>query len=159
MTMNILRRPAPTLPTRPGPHLPALWEPSRFLNELVAWDPFRTMTPFAEETFAFNPAFEVKETPESFVFRADLPGLKESDVEIALDGDRLIIKGKRAEEKRDEGTTYYAYERTFGSFTRSFTLPSNVDAGRAKADLKEGVLTLSMPKKPESKPRTIAISR
>lgn len=79
--------------------------------------------------------------------------------DAGLDGDRLVIKGKREEERRDEGTTYYAFERSFGSFTRAFTLPSNVDASKAKAELKEGVLMLNIPKKPESKPRTIAIAR
>lgn len=160
--MNILRRPAPPSPPRPSAlatHTPAVWDPVHLFNEFFTGDPFRAMTPFAEASFAFNPAFEVKETPESFVFKADLPGLKEGDVEVSLAGDRLVIKGKREEEKRDEGTTYYAFERSFGSFTRAFTLPSNVDVDKARADLKEGVLTLNIPKKPESKPRSIAITR
>lgn len=161
--MNILRRSAPTSPARPATsaatQVPAVWDPTRLLSEFFTWDPFRTMAPFADATFAFNPAFEVKETPESFLFKADLPGMKEGDVEIALSGDRLVIKGNREEEKRDESTTFYAFERSFGSFTRAFTLPSNVDADKAKAELKDGVLTLNVPKKPESKPRTIAVTR
>src|SRR4051794_17660968 len=97
-----------------------------------AWDPFRMMQELLEgnlpawnETrqLAFAPTFEVKETRDSYVFKADLPGVKESDLEISLTNNRLVVGGKRDAEQREESDKFYAYERSFGSFSRAFTLP------------------------------------
>ncbi|HEX8110789.1 MAG TPA: Hsp20/alpha crystallin family protein [Kofleriaceae bacterium] len=133
-------------------------EPFRWL---LRWDPFREMTPswFGEppvET-TFFPAFEVKENKESFLFKADLPGVKEQDVEIKLAGDRLTISGKREAEREDKNDTYYAYERSFGSFLRTFTLPEGFDGDHVQAELKDGVLTVVVPKKAAAQAKTIAI--
>ncbi len=133
------------------------WEPFRALRELMNWDPFRTMAPITYEGSAFNPGFEVKETKDAYMFKADLPGVKESDIEVSLTGNRLTVEGKREAEKREEGETFFAYERSYGSFTRAFTLPEGIDAEHMRADLKDGVLTIALPKKPEAKPRKIAI--
>jgi len=110
-----------------------------------------------EETGAFVPTFDVKETKDSFVFRADLPGVKDSDVDISLTGNRLTISGRRQEENKEEGEQFYAYERSYGSFSRSFTLPEGIDAEHVQADLKDGVLTVVLPKKPEVQPKRIAL--
>jgi HSP20 family protein len=127
------------------------WEPFR-----AGWDPFRQMTPFFAEA-GFVPHFEVKETKDAYVFKADLPGLKESDFDISLSGNILTISGKREAEHKEESETYYAYERSYGNFSRSFTLPEAADADHVKAELKEGVLTLWLPKKPEMQPRKISV--
>ena len=125
------------------------------------WDPFRQMVPFypgEEQPVRFTPDFEVKETKEGFVFKADLPGLKEKDLEITMTGNRLTISGKREAEMEEKTDTYYACERSYGSFTRAFTLPEGTDAGNhSRAELKEGVLTLLLPKKPELQPRRIEL--
>jgi HSP20 family protein len=130
-----------------------------------AWDPFQMMREFfrAEPMFplraqdAFTPRFDVKETEEGYVFQADLPGVKEPDLKVAVEGNRLTITGKREEERRKETDTYYTYERSFGSFMRAFTLPETADAGKAQAELKEGVLTLKLPKKPEIQAKQITV--
>jgi HSP20 family protein len=104
----------------------------------------------------FNPAFEVKETKDGYIFKADVPGVLERDLEITLQANRLTITGKRESEETKKDDTFYAYERTFGSFTRTFTLPEGADAEHVKAELKEGVLTLQIPKTEEAQPKKIA---
>lgn len=138
-------------------------DPFRLMDQMLRWDPFRgvdpfrAMTPIAEER-AFLPAFEVKESKDGFVFKADLPGVKEADLDIRVNGNLLTVAGKRDEEQREEGATWYAYERNYGTFSRSFTLPDSADTDHITADLKEGVLTLILPKKPELQPRKININ-
>ncbi|MFN7135345.1 MAG: Hsp20/alpha crystallin family protein, partial [Myxococcales bacterium] len=105
----------------------------------------------------FVPRFEVKETKDGYVFKADLPGVDEKDVDVSLTGNRLTISGRREAEERKEGETYFAYERSFGSFSRTFTLPEGVDTEHVDAELKNGVLTIQLGKRAEMKPRKIAL--
>jgi len=138
-------------------------EPARFLDpyemmrELMQWDPFRELGPVAPHVMGFVPTFDVKETQDGYVFKADLPGIKEKELDISLTGSRLTVSGKREEEKKEEGERFYAYERSYGSFSRSFTLPEGVDPDSVQAELKEGVLTLSIAKKPEVKAKKIEL--
>jgi HSP20 family protein len=126
---------------------------------MMGRDPFREMVPFfPEERMALTPAFEVKETKDGYYFKADVPGVKESDLEVSLTGTRLTISGKRDAEKEDKGDAFYTYERSYGSFTRIFTLPEGIDTTAMHATLKEGVLSIVVPKKPESQPKKIPIS-
>jgi HSP20 family protein len=123
------------------------WDPFRTMRELLRWDPFREMTPiFSSEIPAYSPAFEVKETKDSFVFKADVPGVKEQDLEVTTTGNRLTVTGKRQSEKEEKEDNYYAFERSYGSFTRSFTLPEQADTANVHADLKGGELTVVIPK-------------
>jgi HSP20 family protein len=133
------------------------WEPFRSLQELMGWDPFREMAPLGWEPAAFVASFEVKETKDAYLFKADVPGMKESDIEVSLTGNRLTVQGKREAEKREENETYFACERSYGSFVRAFTVPDGVDADGMRADLKDGVLTIMLPKRPEAKPKKIPI--
>ena len=127
----------------------------------MRWDPFREMAPFwpgEEQPARFAPDFEVKETKAGFVFKADVPGVKEKDLEITMTGNRLTINGKRDADVEERTDTYYAWERSYGTFTRAFTLPEGTDGGEhIRADLNEGVLTLVLPKKAELQPRRIAV--
>jgi HSP20 family protein len=131
------------------------------MEDLLGWDPFRTMAPMMGREpmyeLGFAPSFEVKETRDAYVFKADLPGVKEGDLEISMSGNTLTISGKREATEREEGDTWYAYERSYGNFSRTFTLPEGADADHAVAELREGVLTLTVPKRPESQPRKIAV--
>lgn len=144
---------------KPASSLVREWEPFRAFRELLRWDPFATMAPGAwgAELAGFAPDFDVKETKDAFVFKADLPGVKESDLDVRLTQNRLTIAGKRESEKTDKGETYYTYERSSGSFSRTFTLPEGVDADKIKAELKNGVLTVELPKPPELQPKKVEV--
>jgi HSP20 family protein len=134
------------------------WEGIRTMRDLLNWDPFREMAPFVAQLPAgFVPSFEIKETKEAYVFKADVPGIKESDLDVTLTGNRLTVSGKREAEKQEQTDTYYAYERSYGDFARSFTLPEGVDANSVNAELNQGVLTLSIKKTPEAQPKKIAV--
>jgi HSP20 family protein len=138
-------------------------DPFRMIRDLFRWDPFREMAPTwptAEGPLAgFSPAFELKEAKDAYSFKADLPGIKDGDVQVTLTGNRLTIGGKREAEHEDRNDTYYAYERSYGSFTRAFTLPDGIDAEHVRADLKDGVLTVVVPKRPEAQTRTIPLQK
>lgn len=136
------------------------WDPARIMRSLLSWDPFREMAPFAlEQPMAgFAPAFEVKETKDGYLFKADLPGVKQQDIEVSYTGNRLTVSGKREAEKQEKTDTYYTYERSYGTFTRAFTLPEGVDPNRIHADLRDGVLTIDVPKTAEAQPKKIAVS-
>ena len=134
------------------------WDPFRLARALLRFDPFRGIGPMlAEGATSFMPAFEVKETKEGFLFKGDLPGVKESDVEITLTGNRLSIGGKREAEKEEKTETYYSCERSYGSFTRAFTLPEGVDAAKVHAELKNGVLTVFVPHGAHTQPKKITV--
>jgi HSP20 family protein len=127
----------------------------------VHWDPFREMAPSStgEDFLArFAPAFEIKETKDGFVFKADLPGFKEKDIEITMTGNRLTVSGKREAEKEETTDTFYARECCYGAFTRAFTLPEGTDGNdNIRAELTSGVLTLHLPKRPELQPKRIEV--
>jgi HSP20 family protein len=155
--LNIIRR----APTEKAAIAPAgNWEPFRVMRDLLHLDPFRELTTLVappEWVSGFAPDFEVKETKDSYVFRADLPGVQEKDVEIALLGNRLTVSGKRESEVEEKGETFFICERSYGAFTRAFTLPEGVDPTHVTAALNVGVLTIVLPKLPEAQPRKIEI--
>jgi HSP20 family protein len=138
---------------------PSRLDPFELMRDLVRWDPFAELGTVAERELTFAPSFEVKETKDAYVFKADLPGVKDEDLDLSLTGNRLTITGKREEEKREEGDRFYAFERSYGTFSRSFTLPEGVDIEHAAAELKNGVLTVSLAKKPEVKPKKIEVRK
>ncbi len=143
----------------PARSLARAWEPFHAMRDLLRWDPFGEMLPSLSklEAAAFSPDFDVKETKESFVFTADMPGVKESDLEVRLIQNRLSISGKRESEKVEKTDQFYAAERSYGSFARAFTLPDGILADKIQAELKGGVFTLSIPKKPEAQPKKIEV--
>ena len=130
-------------------------DPYSLARELLGWDPFFGGRPAS----AFSPAFEVKETNDSFVLKADLPGVDEKDLDVAVHNGVLTVSGSRQAEERKDGESFALYERQYGSFTRSFALPDMADGERIDAQLINGVLHLTIPKKAEAKPRKIAIKR
>jgi HSP20 family protein len=130
-------------------------DPFAMARELLSWDPFFSGRPVT----AFAPAFEVKETSDSFVLKADLPGVTESDIDISVHNNTLTVSGSRQAEERKEGESYALYERQFGSFSRSFALPEMADGERIEANLQHGVLTLTIGKKAEAKPRKIQLKK
>jgi len=143
----------------PGRSLAHAWEPFRAMRDLLRWDPFGEMLPSLNglEAAAFSPDFDIKETKEGFVFTADMPGVKESDLDVRLTQNRLTISGKRESEKIEKNDQFYAAERSYGSFTRAFTLPDGILSDKIHAELKGGVLTLAIPKKLEAQPKKIEV--
>ncbi len=139
------------------------WDPFQRMQELMGWDPFEVMNQWLtgagarEGGLTFVPAFEVKETKDAFIFKADLPGVEEKDIEITLTGNRLTVGGHREAEERHEGESYYSVERSYGSFSRSFTLPEDADAETIDAKYDKGVLTVTVPKSPAAKPRKVQV--
>jgi HSP20 family protein len=135
-------------------------EPFRLMHELMAWDPFadaRVAT--RRELAGFAPRFDVHEEQDHYVFTADMPGVEEKDLEITLTGNRLTVAGTRAAEERQGADGYHLIERSYGSFRRTFTLPDGTDPERCQAELKDGVLRVSVGKKPEHQPRKIALKK
>ncbi|HKX84283.1 MAG TPA: Hsp20/alpha crystallin family protein, partial [Pyrinomonadaceae bacterium] len=143
---------------------------------LVKYDPFRELRTIQDEMTrlftglapvgldrdevrygAWNPSVDIYEEKDHLVMEAELPGLKRDDFELTIENNTVTLKGDRKFEKKTEGDSYHRVERSFGSFTRSFTLPQNVTADGAKADFEDGVLRVTFPKREESKARKIEI--
>lgn len=105
------------------------------------------------------PAVNVEETSDQLVLTAELPGLRREDVELEVENNILTIRGEKTAEREegDENRRYHVWERRYGSFQRSFTLPRTVRADEISAEFKDGILQVSMPKAPEAKSRRIEI--
>lgn len=131
-------------------------DPFRIMDALLGGEVFQGFDSW-NTARAFAPTFEVKETKDAYVFKADLPGLADKDVQIHMTGNVLTVAGERKQENVQEGERYFAIERGYGQFSRSFSLPDGTDAENVTADMKDGVLTLRVPKKPEVQARRITI--
>lgn len=129
-------------------------DPFAFARDLFAMD-------FGDQRSAatFAPTFEVKETADAFVVRADVPGVKEENIDVSFHNGVLSIAGVRVPDERKEGEAFFVYERQYGSFSRSFSLPETADAEKIDAKLEHGVLFVSVGKRPEAKPKKISLSK
>jgi len=133
-----------------------IWPEAAGLFESLFKDfPFGGLQPAKESGM---PAVDVLEKDGNLVLRAELPGMEEKDFELKLDGNVLTLRGERKFEEKDEKDNYRRIESFYGSFSRSFTLPETADRDKIKADYKNGVLTVTVPQKPELKPREIPVS-
>jgi HSP20 family protein len=120
------------------------WRP--FGRSLFATEPlFRR-----ELTMPSVPAVDVAESEKAYEVTAELPGMDEKNVEVKVANGILTIKGEKQEEKEEKKKDYYLHERNFGSFERSFGIPESVEADKIEASFKKGVLTVTLPKKPEA---------
>jgi HSP20 family protein len=135
------------------------FDPFQLLRDMMTWDPFRQLAPFRQgaQEGLFAPQFEVKETKDAYIFKADTPGVEEADLDISLTGSRLVVSGRREAEQRQEGETFFAYERSYGTFSRSFTLPEGIDPDHVEAELKNGVLMIKVPKHAEHQAKKISL--
>jgi HSP20 family protein len=106
---------------------------------------------------AWAPAVDIYEKGTDVVLKAELPGLDPKDVDIRIENNVLTLKGERKIEDEIKQENYHRVERSYGSFTRSFTLPSTVDTTNVKADYKDGVLRITLPKREEAKPKQIQV--
>ncbi len=106
---------------------------------------------------AWSPLCDIYEDDESIQVKAELPGVDRNDIDIQVENNVLTLKGERKRDREVKSDNVYRTERFYGSFTRSFTLPVSVDSTRIKAEYREGVLHLTLPKAEEAKPRKIKI--
>ena len=138
------------------------------------WDPFRELEemstrlnrlfgrPFAglQENltgFDWTPSIDVSETPTSYLVKAELPGVKKDDVHVEFDDGVLTVEGERRQEKEEKGKRFHKVERAYGKFVRRFALPTEVDGVHAKAEFKDGVLQVHLPKTATAKAKAIEV--
>jgi HSP20 family protein len=107
---------------------------------------------------AWAPAVDIYETENELVLKADLPDINEKDLDVRVENNMLTIRGERKFEQKVKEENYLRIERTYGSFSRSFSLPNTVSTENIKAEYKNGVLTVEMPKRAESKPKQVKIN-
>jgi len=108
-------------------------------------------------TGAWMPAVDIRETADGLIFHAELPGMTKDDIELTLENNVLTLKGERKFERDEERESYHRIERGYGTFTRTFALPSNVRTDDVKASFENGMLTVELPKVEEAKPRRVQI--
>lgn len=131
-------------------------EVSRFFEDF--FNDFPVMASAPARTEGWIPAVDILEKEGNLILRAELPGVNEKDIDIKLEGNVLTLKGERKLESEEKKHNYHRVESFYGSFTRSFTLPDTVDVEKIKADYKNGILSISIPQKPEVRPREIPVS-
>jgi HSP20 family protein len=110
------------------------------------------------EFLGWTPAFDAYEEKDNFVVKAELPGMKKEDISVSLHDGNLIVSGERKTETKGDGAEVYRAERFFGKFQRSVALPATVATSQVKAEYKDGVLTVTLPKSEEAKPRQIEVN-
>ncbi len=133
-------------------------DPFTMAQELLSWDPFRRgQLSRNSRELVFAPQVDVRETPDGYVIVADMPGVKEEDIDVHVEDGRLTLSGARHEMKENDDVTFHIAERHFGTFTRTFVLPREADLDKIEAKLERGVLTVTVPKRADAKPRKIEI--
>jgi HSP20 family protein len=146
------------------------------MSSMMSWGPFRNISNLQEQMnrlfedsrrngraessalTTWSPPVDIHETENELIVEADLPGMNENDLDIRVENNMLTIAGERKFQSEVKEDDYLRIERTYGSFNRSFGLPSAVNAEAIKAEYKNGVLTLELPKRDEAKPRQVKIN-
>jgi HSP20 family protein len=143
-------------------------------KQIKRWDPLREIISLREDmdrlfnTFfgkhmteeiegIWIPVIDIEEDNENFIVKAELPGLKREDVKISVRGNLLTISGERKQEEETKNKTYHRVERSYGKFSRTISLPSEVDMNKIKAVYKDGVLIITLPKPETLKPKEIEV--
>jgi HSP20 family protein len=109
-------------------------------------------------TTSFAPSVDIYEDEHNITLKLEVPGIDEKDIDVRIDNNTLTVHGERKIEKEEKEENFRRVERQYGSFTRSFTLPSSVDAGQVSADYNQGVLKITLAKKAEAKPKQIKVN-
>ncbi len=136
------------------------WDPWKDLREEIdrVFDSFFGRYPaIPEQEGYFIPAIDVEETDNEYIVKAELPGLKKEDIKISVRGDSITISGERKREKEEKGKTYHRIEMAYGKFVRTIQLPDEIQPDKAKAEYKDGILIITLPKSEKSKPKEIEI--
>ncbi len=109
-------------------------------------------------TTSFAPAVDIYEDEHNITLKLEVPGIDEKDIDVRIENNTLTVHGERKIEKEEKEENFRRVERQYGSFTRSFTLPSSVDTGQVSADYEKGVLKIKLAKKAEAKPKQIKVN-
>src|SRR6266567_9096705 len=144
---------------------------------LTRWEPFREFSTMQERmnrlfresyspevpeealtTTNFAPPVDIYEDEHTITLKLEVPGIDEKDIDVRIDNNTLTVQGERKIEKEEKEENFRRVERRYGSFTRSFTLPSSVDPGQVSADYAQGVLNVKLAKKAEAKPKQIKVN-
>ena len=143
----------------------------------VRWDPFGEFSTLQERmnrlfediipatrkseeelnTGTFYPSVDIYEGEKDITLKAELPGIDKKDVHVEINDGVITLRGKRKLEKEEKKENYHRLERSYGTFNRSFTLPTTVDSGKVKANYKDGILEVTLPRKEEAKPKSIPV--
>lgn len=153
--MNIVKWQRPTL--TPWPSFGRLSDLRDEIDRLFE-SPLSELTRTSQLLSGWTPALDVYEAKDNFVVKTELPGMKKEDIEVSLHDGSLSISGERKTETKHEDAEVYRAERFFGRFQRTVTLPTAVAADKVKAAYKDGVLTITLPKTEEAKPKQIDVS-
>jgi HSP20 family protein len=121
-------------------------------------EPFGGLTRASEFFDLWSPALDVYEDKDNIIVKAELPGLKKEEIDISIHEGSLHVSGERKQETEQKNTETYRTERFYGRFHRSLSLPKAVDAAKVEASYKDGVLTVTLPKSEEAKPRQIQVN-
>jgi HSP20 family protein len=147
---------------------------------IARWDPFREMSRMQEEfnrlfddslfrwrrpprqgeeelRVGFSPPVDIYEDKDQVALTAEIPGIDPKDIEIQIENGVLTVRGERKLEREENKEGYLRMERNYGTFLRSFSLPTTVDGDRAKAEFKNGLLRVTLPKKEEAKARSVKV--
>lgn len=146
------------------------------MTALMRWDPFRELEEMSDrlnrmfalpatrtngkETMTvadWTPTVDISETDGEYQIKAELPDVKKEDVKVTVEDGVLTIQGERKQEREEKGKRYHRIERSYGSFVRSFSLPDLIDEEKVKAEYKDGVLSLHLPKSEKAKPKAIEV--
>ncbi len=142
------------------------------MSSITRWDPFHNLAALQDQVnrlfqssgrseqsmTTWAPAVDIYETENELVLKADLPDISDKDLDVRIENNMLTICGERKFEQKVNEDNYLRVERTYGSFSRSFSLPSTVNSEAIKAEYKNGVLTIELPKRAESKPKQVKVN-
>lgn len=148
------------------------------MANLVRWDPFSEMERFwhglmpqaswswprlavsgnGGAQVEWAPSADISETDKEYLVRAELPAVKKEDVKVTVDGGMLTIQGERKQQKEEKTEKFHRMESVYGSFSRTFSLPENIDADKIICESKDGILTIHIPKKEAEKHKPIEIA-
>jgi len=138
------------------------------MSAAVTFDPFNGLRHFEDAVARmmseprsnrpWSPSVDVYETQDALTLKADLPDVKVEDIDVRVENQTLTLRGQRKFEKEENLKGYHRIERSYGEFVRSFAVPSTVDTEKVQADYKNGVLTISLPKKEAAKPRQVKVA-
>jgi HSP20 family protein len=145
---------------------------------LTKWDPFKDLVSLQDRmnrlfdesvrnvrpgdealsSAIWSPAVDIYETEDEVVVKAELPEVNQKDIDVQIENNTLTLRGERKFNKETKKENFHRIERAYGSFSRSFTLPSTIDQEKIRADYRDGILKISMPKREETKPKQIKVA-